>query len=474
MLFTSYKYALALLLAFIVFWGVARFSRGRTPQNVALLLLSYGFYAYWDWRWCGLLAGVSATGFLAGILLDYCDSPRRRRLVLALVLIVSLGALCAFKYFNFFSESFAAMLSRFGVDTSQVTLSLVLPVGLSYYTFQNLSYVIDVYRRDITASRDALAYLVSLSFFPQLLAGPITRPRSLLPQLGAPRVFDDRLASDGLRQILWGLTKKMLIADGIGSQVDHIWANYQSLDGLSLALGAFLYSLQIYCDFSGYADMAIGSGKLFGLRLMKNFEYPYFSTSFREFWRRWHISLSSWARDYVYIPLGGNRVGKPRHVFNIVLTFLMIGFWHGPNWTFLVWGALHGVYQAPRALLRKVSPPIPGKRRPALTVAAGVGVFVLVTFAWVFFRAPSLSDAFGYLAQGASAPYKAVDHLRYLPWVGASIALLLWEGFMRKHEHGLDVGMVSRPVRWLSYVALLLGILIAGSFGSRAGIYVQF
>ena len=475
MLFTSYKYGLALLIAFAVFWAVARFSRKRGPQNAALLLISYGFYAFWDWRWCGLLAGITATGYFGAIWLGRTEPQKRRRLILVLVLILNLGALGALKYFDFFSGSFAAMLGRFGLDADQATLNLVLPVGLSYYTFQNLSYVIDVYRREIGASRDALSFFTALSFFPQLLAGPITRPRSLLPQLGARREFDGHLASDGLRQFLWGLFKKMVIADGIGIQVDYIWANYHSLDGLSLMLGALLYSVQIYCDFSGYADMAIGSAKLFGLRLDKNFNYPYFSTSIREFWSRWHMSLSSWMRDYVYISLGGNRVGKARLAFNIMVTFLLVGLWHGSNWTFIVWGLLHGLYRLPSALLRKRAPKgdaTLGNRRWSPLI--GVGVFLLVTFAWVFFRAPSITEAAGYLARALSTPYEAVGYLRYVPWISLSAGLFLWEGFMRKHEHGLDIRNVPLPARWAGYVALCLALLIAGFFGNRAGIYVQF
>jgi D-alanyl-lipoteichoic acid acyltransferase DltB (MBOAT superfamily) len=474
-LFTSYKYWLALAVFFVAYWAATRLSRGHRAQNIVLLLGSYAFYAFWDWRWCALLAGISATGFFGALWLERTASRKRRRQMLILLVVLNLAALGIFKYFGFFADSLATLLGHFGLSISQGVLALVLPVGLSYYTFQNLSYVIDVYRHNMAASRDALGFFVALSFFPQLLAGPITRPRSLLPQLSERRVFDDQLARDGLRQFLWGLFKKVLIADGIGVQVDYIWANYHSLDGLSLLLGALLYSLQIYCDFSGYADMAIGSGKLFGIKLAKNFEYPYFAASMREFWRRWHITLSTWARDYVYIPLGGNRVGRIRQAFNIIVTFLVIGFWHGPNWTFLVWGGLHGLYQLPRVVSRDA-----GTRSGRLlegkwwAVASGLCVFLLVTFAWVFFRAPSMSEAIGYLAHGVSTPYEAVDHVRYLPWVGLSCALLLWEAFMRRREHGLDLSMLSLPARWAAYLVVCLALLLVGQFGGPAGIYVQF
>jgi len=334
MLFTSYKYALFVAVAFGVYYLAGRMSRGRRLQNLALLALSYLFYALWDWRWCLLLAAVTASGYLGAALLERAET--RRRLILVGVLLIDLGALGAFKYFGFFADSFATLLGTVGLHADWVTLNLVLPVGISYYVFQNLSYVIDVYRRELPATRGVVEYAVALGFFPQLLAGPITRPRDLLPQLFEGRAFDDTRARDGLRQVLWGLSKKMLIADNIGVQVDYAWNNIARLDGVSLLTVAVLYSIQIYCDFSGYADIAIGTAKLFNLRLSKNFEYPYFSVSVRMFWRRWHITLANWMRDYVYISLGGSRVAPWRHAFNLLVTFLLVGLWHGASWAFVV------------------------------------------------------------------------------------------------------------------------------------------
>lgn len=341
MLFTSYKYGLFVVAAFVVYWAATRIRPQRLVQNVVLLVLSYVFYTFWDWRWCLLLAGVSATGFLGALLLDRLHS--HRRLVLVSVLVADLGTLALFKYYDWFAGALARVLGG-GIHADWATLNLILPIGISYYVFQNLSYVIDVYRRQIPATRAAVDYGVALSFFPQLLAGPITRPRDLLPQLSAPRSFDDARARDGLRQVLWGVTKKMLIADNIGMQVDYVWHGIPRLSGLALLAAAVLYSIQIYCDFSGYADIAIGTAKLFNLRLSKNFDYPYFSTSVRAFWRRWHITLASWMRDYVYIPLGGSRVRPARYVFNVLVTFLLVGLWHGASLTFLIWGGLHGTY----------------------------------------------------------------------------------------------------------------------------------
>ncbi|MGI5940395.1 MAG: MBOAT family O-acyltransferase [Thermoleophilia bacterium] len=475
MLFTSYQYWLVLLLAFGIYWAATRLRHKRLSQNITLLVMSYSFYAWWDWRWCVLLAAISAISFWGAHWIHRTQSRQERRIILIILLFISLGALGVLKYFNFFTESFASMLSSFGLTISQPILSIIIPIGLSYYTFQSVSYLIDVYRQHASPSSDVLAFFVALSFFPQLLAGPITRPVHLLPQLTTYRTFKIDIAKDGIRQFLWGLIKKMLVANGIGTQVDYIWSHYTSLDGLSLCIGAFLYSIQIYCDFSGYADMAIGSGKLFGIKLANNFSYPYFSTSIRTFWHRWHISLSTWARDYIYIPLGGNRVRTLRHAFNLILTFSIIGVWHGANWTFVAWGVLHGLYQLPGAVLRRYRlRTSSGSASTMKLVGSGVMVFFLVSLAWVLFRAPTITDAFHYITTAISRPYLEVDHLRYLPWLGGSVALLIWEGIMSRREHGLDLGMIPVTARWATYLALCVLLLLGGYFGNRAGIYVQF
>ncbi|MDD3643810.1 MAG: MBOAT family protein [Candidatus Krumholzibacteria bacterium] len=473
MLFTSYKYALFAGIAFCVYYLATRLSRGRSVQNLALLGLSYLFYAFWDWRWCLLLLGVTATGFMAGILLT--RSRVNRRWILVLALLTNLGALGAFKYFGFFAGSFASLMRGFGLHADWATLNLVLPVGLSYYVFQNLSYVIDVYRRDTIPTTGAVEYATALSFFPQLLAGPITRPRDLLPQLLERRTFDDDRARDGLRQILWGLTKKMLVADSIGSQVNHVWANVGQVDGLTLAISAVLYSFQIYCDFSGYADIAIGTAKIFNLRLSGNFDYPYFSTSVRSFWRRWHITLAGWMRDYLYIPLGGSRTGAFRGVLNLLITFLVVGLWHGANWTFVVWGLLHGSFLAIERIFRRGDPKTDGKERGAwMSILDAAIVFALVTFAWVFFRAPSLEAAIAYLGRGLRVPFDAVEHARYVPVLALSAGLLVYERFMRRREHGLSISGLPPAARWAVYLAICMALLLFGHLGGREGIYVQF
>lgn len=473
MLFTSYQYGVFAVLAFATYYVVTRASRGRLAQNLVLLLLSYVFYAIWDWRWCLLLAGVTATGFFGALLLTRLEA--RRGLVLLAVLLVNLAALGTFKYFGFFADSFAALLRGFGLHADSVTLSLVLPIGISYFTFQNLSYVIDVYRRELPATRGVVEYATALSFFPQLLAGPITRPRDLVPQLSRCRTYDDARARDGLRQVLWGLTKKMLIADNIGVQVDYVWHNISRMDGVSLVTAAVLYSIQIYCDFSGYADIAIGTAKLFNLRLSKNFDYPYFSVSMRMFWRRWHITLASWMRDYVYIPLGGSRVGPWRHAFNLLVTFLLVGLWHGADWTFVVWGGLHGSYLVAENRLRSHGSPAGSLRwGAARALLAGTVIFALVTFAWIFFRAPSLGAAAEFVGRAAAHPTGAGEFWRFVPTLLLSVALLGYEWLTRGWEHGLSISSIPLAARWATYLGLSMALLIFGYLGASQGIYVQF
>lgn len=484
MLFTDYKYFVFLLGAFCVYYLAGRLLRRAGAQNLVLVALGYGFYAFWNWKWLFLLAGITATGYGGALLLGRW--PVRRTIVLVGVLVLDLAALGVLKYFDFFADSLATL---FGAHADWVTLHLALPVGVSYYVFQNLSYVIDVYRGRLVPTRSLVAYSASLSFFPALLAGPITRPRDLLPQLEAGhRVFDDDLSRDGVRQLLWGLVKKMIVADMIGTHVDKVWENLGAADGLTLVMCAVLYSIQIYCDFSGYADIAIGSGKLFGLRLSKNFDYPYFSTSVRVFWRRWHITLGSWMRDYVYISMGGNRVNRARRILNVLVTFLLVGLWHGAHWTFVVWGLLHGLYLVVENELRArstkgtgaadalpdMASPVRVPTGPWHSVLAAVAVFVLVTIAWVFFRAPSLADAVTFFGRGFAHPLASGDHLGFVAPLSVSGGLVIYEWFTRRWEHGLSIRRLALPARWLIYVGLGIAILLFGDLGGQQGIYVQF
>ena len=474
MLFTSYRYGVYVFVAFALVWLVARYLRRPRPNAALLLILSYAFYALWDWRWCLLLAAITVSGYAGGLWLDARREQRAQRLRLALLVVFNLCILGAFKYFDFFAGSFARLVAHVGLHVDAITLGLILPIGISYYTFQNLSYIIDVYRRTESPTRDVVTFACSLAFFPQLLAGPITRPRDLIPQFARRRDFDSDLARDGLRQILWGLMKKMVIADNIGVRVDAVWAGRGHANSLEVLIAALLYSVQIYCDFSGYADIAIGTAKLFNVRLSPNFAYPYFAVGIRAFWRRWHMTLSSWARDYIYISLGGNRVSRWRRSANVMLTFLAIGLWHGADWTFIVWGALHGVYNMVETAFGRSK-----ARTPKLTpwwksLCWGLLTFACVTFAWVFFRAPTLPAALTFLSRLVVAPAALATYRPFLPWLLASAGLFSYEWFTRRWEHGLAVGGFPLSVRWLAYLSACLVLLLTGYLGSRSGIYVQF
>jgi alginate O-acetyltransferase complex protein AlgI len=374
--------------------------------------------------------------------------------------------------------SLTSLLDDLGLGASTYALHILLPLGLSFYTFQMLTYPLDIYRRQMHATRDVVAYFAFTSFFAQLTAGPIGRARLLLPQYEERRRFDDARSRDGLRQVLWGLTKKVLVADNLAPLVSHAFANYGSMTSLNLFVAAFFFAIQLYADFSGYSDMAIGIGKLFGLDLPMNFNYPYFSRSTAEFWRRWHMSLSFWVRDYVYIPLGGSRVNKPRRVFNVLVSFLVVGIWHGANWTFITWGLLNGLYQVPGILLGRKTPRdtvAQGRLWPSLREAAAMlGTFLLAMLAWVFFRADSLAQAFGYLGRFLTHPGGGLD-TAYVPYLFLCAALIAAEWPQREQSFAFrQIGRVPTVVRWASYCALLLALLVLGTHGAQQFVYVQF
>lgn len=474
MLFNSLTFAAYLPIVFAGYWLLSTRLRA---QNAFVLVASYVFYGWWDWRFLGLIVLSSLTDFVVGRRLAATEAPGARKGWLTVSLAVNLGLLGTFKYFDFFAASLVAALSSVGLDASWTTLSLVLPVGISFYTFQTLSYTIDVYRRRLEPTDDLVAFLAFVSFFPQLVAGPIERAGNLLPQFLTRRHFDERLAVDGLRQALWGLFKKVAVADTCGIVVDDIFQNYGSYSTLTLALGAFFFAMQIYGDFSGYSDMAIGVARLFGFDLKRNFAYPYFSRDIGEFWRRWHISLSTWFRDYVYIPLGGSRTGRPRAMRNIVVVFVVSGLWHGANWTFVVWGALNALYFLPlfvtdrnRANLDTVAA---GRLLPSWREAASMAVtFGLTLVAWVFFRASSVEHALLYLSSAASAGL--VNPLRVSSSaVGLSLLMLGWEWIQREREHGLEVSWMRPLFRRPAYL-VLMWLVVEFATQQREFIYFQF
>lgn len=401
MRFNSIDFAFFLPIVFAAYWIVGS-SRLRL-QNYVLLVASYVFYGWWDWRFLGLILFSTGLDYAVGLSLDRCGSPKTRRWLLTLSLMGNLGLLGVFKYYGFFVESFQNAFQLFGVELRGPVVSILLPVGISFYTFQTLSYTIDVYRRNVRATGDFVAFATFVSFFPQLVAGPIERAQHLIPQFLEKRKFDRDQAVCGMQQILWGLLKKIVIADNCARHVQPIFENAGQESSSTLILGAVLFAFQIYGDFSGYSDIAIGSARLFGFRLMQNFAYPYFSRDVAEFWRRWHISLSTWFRDYVYFPLGGSRGSRGRSLFNLYVVFLVSGFWHGASWNFILWGLFHAVCITPLVCFRR--------NRRHLDVVAGRGfvpsfneiggmalTFCLVCLGWVLFRAENLSAALDYYA----------------------------------------------------------------------------
>jgi alginate O-acetyltransferase complex protein AlgI len=483
MLFHSAVYALFLptVLGIYALLGLIRPPmRGVRAQNFLLLAASYFFYGWWDWRFVGLIIVSSLIDFLVGLSLDAVSGERARRWILGASLAANLGILGFFKYYNFFVTSAVEAFDSLGWQVHASTLHVILPVGLSFYTFQSLTYTVGVYRRQIPAERDPIAFFAYVAFFPQLVAGPIERAGHLLPQFLRPRTVTAADFASGLRQITWGLFCKLVVADNCAVVVNSIFDHPGPVPGSVAALGAFFFAFQIYGDFSGYSHIALGSARLLGFELMQNFATPYFSQSIPEFWRRWHISLSTWFRDFVFIPLGGSRVSRPRYAFNILLTFTVSGLWHGANWTFVVWGFLNGLYYLPHIFL-----PAPAAARSAAVIVCRVALtFALTMVAWTFFRAKTMHAALTMLA-AIFSPSIAANPLPLLKQFGvvaamafsaAAVAiLLLLEYVQRDKGYALDVETRSLPTRWAAYAAVVAIIVCFRYTGSALDfIYFQF
>ena len=480
MLFNSIDFAVFIPIVFILYWFVCH--RNLRLQNILIVISSYVFYGWWDWRFLSLIIISSSVDYTVGRLFLVERSDLRRKLILALSLAANLGLLGVFKYFNFFADSFVDAFTLFGKHLEPTHLKFILPVGISFYTFQTLSYTIDIYRRKTAPTRDFIAFFAFVSFFPQLVAGPIERASNLIPQFLRKRTFDSNRATDGMRQILWGFFKKLVIADNCGIYVERIFTDYQEMSGLTLVLGSILFGLQIYGDFSGYSDIAIGTARLFGFRLMRNFAFPYFSRDIAEFWRRWHISLSTWFRDYVYIPLGGSRGRRITQVRNVFVIFIVSGFWHGANWTFIFWGLLNALYFIPLLLLSK-------NRKYLDNVAQGrifpsgreflqvTGTFLLVSLSWVFFRADNLAHAFDYLFRMQGwifvRPLEAF-HIISPPVLWCIIFMISFEWIQRDKEHALVIRHFPVWARWILYLAIAFTIFMFGNFSKTEFIYFAF
>lgn len=488
MLFNSFEFLVFLPIVFLLYWFV--FNRSLKWQNAFVVVASYVFYGWWDWRFLLLIAFTSLCSWASGLLIEkYADAPKSRnilrdsRFYLWANILLNLGILGFFKYFNFFVQSFVDAFAAFGITLQATTLHIILPVGISFYTFQALSYSIDVYRKQLAPTRDAVAFLAYVSFFPQLVAGPIERATNLLPQFQRPRTFDYAQAVDGCRQMLWGFFKKIVIADNCAVYVNQVFDTYQDQSGSTLLLAAIFFTFQIYGDFSGYSDIAIGCSKLFGIQLMRNFNVPYFSRDIAEFWRRWHISLTTWFRDYIYIPLGGSRTTKAKIIRNTFIIFLVSGLWHGANWTFVVWGAYHAVLFMPLILMGK-------NRRFTDTVAANrilptwreagqmLLTFVLVVIGWIIFRAESITQAWEYLGGmwqwgtlKASYRFFTQSDVATTGWL--IVLMLVVEWVQRNRLHGLFRLPTNTPIRWGVYVLVAL-ITLLSIEQAQTFIYFQF
>lgn len=478
MFFNSFEFAVFLWVVFSLYW-LSWKSIGR--QNLVLLLSSYFFYGWWDYRFVGLLAFSSCIDFYVGKLLHRSRSPRAKRYLLGVSLLTNLGLLGVFKYYNFFVDSFQAAFFSSGQTPDWLFIDIILPVGISFYTFQTLSYTIDIYRGKIVPTNDFIAFGAFVSFFPQLVAGPIERASQLLPQFGKERKFEFDKAVEGGQQILWGLFKKIVIADNCAVYVDQIFSNPSGYPASALLLGAFFFAFQIYGDFSGYSDVAIGTARLFGFELMKNFAFPYFSRDMAEFWRRWHISLSTWFRDYVYFPLGGSRGTMFAVVRNVAVVFLVSGLWHGANWTFVCWGILNAIYVLPLVISgrnRHHVDSIPA-RPSVMDLIKILFTFSLTLIGWIFFRAENVGAAFEYLSLLFSLSIFELPEMSGAK--GALITLCLVVGFVavewwgRLSDYGIQrIGRYGWKIRWMIYYILVFCMLIFGSFESNPFIYFQF
>lgn len=483
MLFNSIDFAIFLPIVFVLYWFVT--NSNLKTQNILIVAASYVFYGWWDWRFLSLILFSTLIDFSVGLRLKDEENQTKRKALLWLSIFVNLGFLGFFKYYNFFLDNFIAAFSFFGSEIKASSLNIILPVGISFYTFQTLSYTIDVYKKKLEPSKDFLAFSAFVSFFPQLVAGPIERASQLLPQFYYKRIFDYPLAVDGMRQILWGLFKKIVIADNCAKYANHIFNNSSDYSGSTLVLGALFFTFQIYGDFSGYSDIAIGTSRLFGFDLKQNFNFPYFSRDIAEFWRRWHISLSTWFRDYLYIPLGGSRGGIWMKVRNTFIIFIVSGFWHGANWTFIIWGALNAVYFLPLLLTKRNRKNFEivahGKLLPNLKeLSFMLLTFGLTVFAWIFFRAENIAHAVSILSEILSTslfkfPEIGLD-MNGLKTIFLIVIFLVIEWSGRDGQYAIqNKGSSWKPFyRYSYYYGIAFSIFLFGNFSDNQFIYFQF
>ncbi|KGO97197.1 MBOAT family O-acyltransferase [Flavobacterium enshiense] len=478
MLFNSVDFLFFLPLVFAIYWTANK--KSLSLQNLLLLIASYYFYACWDWRFLFLLMFSTGLDYFTGLKMHDAPNQKLKKFWFWLSIGINVGFLGVFKYYNFFASSFAELLSGFGFQINLLVLEVILPVGISFYTFHGLSYVIDIYKKRIEPERDIVAYSLFVSYFPLLVAGPIERATHLLPQIKRKRVFNSNLAIDGVHQIIWGLFKKVVIADSCAIYANEIFGKYDSVNSLTLFMGALYFTFQIYGDFSGYSDIALGTSKLFGINLLRNFNFPYFSRDIAEFWRRWHISLSTWFRDYLYIPLGGSQGGMKMKVRNTFIIFLVSGFWHGANWTFIVWGLLNAVYFLPLLLTdrNRINMEIVAKGQilPSFReFLSMLTTFFLAVIAWVFFRSETVGQAIIYLKRMFSLNFSG--GVQYLSIERYSVELLFlvlffmfFEWISREKEHPF-----FGKLKWVKLVIVIVALVAFGVYSQSSDfIYFQF
>lgn len=483
MLFNSFTFAIFLPIVFLIYWAVPHKWRW-----IVLFISSYYFYMSWNVKYVILILFTTFISYACALGLERADAMKKKKVLIVSTMAASLGCLFFFKYFNFASESVANILNLFTLQVHPITLNLLLPVGISFYTFQTLGYVIDVYRGEVKAEKNFGKYATFIAFFPQLVAGPIERTKNLMPQILEEHTFEYEKAASGLRLMAWGFFKKIVIADTLAVSVDTVYDSLRMYKGFPLLAASVLFSVQIYCDFAGYSDIAIGTARLFGIELMKNFDSPYFSTSVKDFWARWHISLSTWLRDYIYIPLGGNRVSKGRNAFNLMATFLISGLWHGASWTYVVWGGIHGLAQVLEKFLFKV------KKKEKIQKPGGIKwwvsvvvTFLFATFAWIFFRAETIGDAIYVLQNmfyGITNPslyvsqittYLGMDKLTLLGMIISVGMLAVFDYYSLTVDVLGKVKEKKRAVRWIIYVVFILFLIFnVPATSGQEFIYFQF
>ena len=476
MLFNSIEFAIFLPTVFLMYWFLL--NKRINTQNIFLIIVSYIFYGWWDWRFLTLIFISSATDYILGQKISKSNTPRIKKLLLSLSIAVNLGMLVYFKYANFFIHTFISSFESIGIDLSLSTINIILPVGISFYTFQTLSYTIDVYKGKIKATDNIYSFFAFVSFFPQLVAGPIERASNLLPQFNNKRHLTYHQGTYALKQILNGLFKKIVIADNCAIYVNDIFANYAEYSGSTLFFGGVLFAFQIYGDFSGYSDIAIGTARLFGFNLMTNFSYPYFSRNIAEFWKRWHISLSTWFRDYLYIPIGGNRVPRILQIRNILIVFIVSGFWHGAKFTFIFWGLIHALIYLPQVLLKRnkniTKHAAENSILPSLKeVLQILKTFAVVVVGWIFFRADSLSDAFNILIKIFSKTFFTIPEILPKKFIILLVIFIFIEWIQRKRSFALDIDSRLIP-KYVQVIVFYIVIYLTFLFETEQQDFIYF